>query len=207
VKNTLLAGAALTLLMTLSAPGAWAGDRHYLDTSGHPLTDVLCFIPDPGQGISDDTLACHSASKGGLTCKRSIFLDPPYNYQCEDWVDKIDVRTYVDTGGHILTGLKCSVQVDEQGNELRPGTAHCSDAAGKGLTCKRNVFDDFDPVPTRKYVCGAYLDKAGLPTDNPYADLVPLSAEQIEARREAALAECNKMPTTVGVLLCRWGVK
>ena len=123
-------------------------------------------------------------------------------------MDKIDVRTYVDTGGHPLTGLKCSVEVDEQGNELRPGTAHCSDATGKSLTCKRKVFDHFIPdIP--EYVCGAYLDsKTGTPTDNPYADLVPLSPEEraanLAAEHKTALLECDRQPTWLGVLFCRW---
>ncbi len=112
--------------------------------------------------------------------------------------------------------------VDEQGNEVHPGAAHCSNDAGKSLICKQNPFDVMDPNPKSVlYSCGAYLDGTGQPTDNPFAgmptpaakgdqsaDYKPPTPEEraanVAADHAKAMRECDNKPTWLGVLFCRW---
>jgi hypothetical protein len=79
------------------------------------------------------------------------------------------VRTYayVDASGNPLVGIT-SCNVTDQGQGVTDVIVACH-TERVGWTCKRSIFDD----PAHyKYVCAPWLDKAGLPTDDPFADMV-----------------------------------
>ena len=84
-----------TVMLTGLIVPALSDDRTYVDIMGRPITDVMCLVPDSGKGMSDDTLACHSASKGGLQCVKISVLGPSAQYKCTRSLDDIDARKAV----------------------------------------------------------------------------------------------------------------
>jgi hypothetical protein len=92
--------------------------------------------------------------------------------------------------------------VDSEGRELS-----CVDGEGHGVTCRKSgaryecatiqFTDPFDD-PRSAPLAGQK------PTAAPFANHKPSSPEEIAADRQKAMLECDKSPTWLGVLFCRW---